>query len=314
MDFSRGTQVRMREMERAMDAINVLAPNASLAREAGRLWRAEIVGSSIIAGSSLTPGEIDALIDRGIAQGDHPLEHYLLVRAYAGAARWVADQRVIAPGDSRPLLSVEELRQLHVRAAAGSPLHAGAWRLGNPAPRSQIVPPAAWLVPREVDAAIDRLGHGPLGQPIALWIARFIARIGRIRPFEGANGRTSRLAANLMLRRLNLQAVAFERTERARYGDALAAAESGEPTLLADLIARAVNRSCNRLRAAARAASDPLAPLRELAGDAYATLAKAAQRGTLQTVTRGGRYFTTRDWIENYRATHPRVRSVRPKS
>jgi len=297
-------------MESALEAVRMLAPNATLAREAARLWRSEVVGSASLTGSALSAAEVDALLDRGLAQGDHPLEDYLLVRAYAGAARWVADQRAIARGDPRPLLTVEEFRHLHGRAAAGSALHPGAWRLGNPAPRSRIVPPAAWLVPREVDATIDRFGHGPGEAPIALWIARFIARLGRIRPFEGANGRTARLAANLMLRRLDFQPIVFERQERERYGPALAAAESGEPALLADVIARAVIRSCNRLRAAAISGSDPLAPLRELAGDAYSTLAKAAQRGTLRTVMRGGRYFTTRAWITNYRATHPRPKAA----
>jgi Fic family protein len=311
MDFLRGARDRLEGMMLALEAVRVLKPNASLARETARLWRAEVAGSTAMAGSALSNVEVDALLNSGIARGDHLLEHYLLVRAYAGAARWVADQRVAVLGDRRPLLTVEEFRQLQGRAAAGSALHGGAWRLGNPAPRSQIVPPAAWLVPREVDAAIDRFAYGPHEAPVALWIARFIARIGRIRPFEGANGRTARLAANLMLRRLDLQPIVFERAERARYAGALAAAESGEPALLADLIARAVIRSCDRLRAAAISSTDPLAPLRELAGDAYSTLAKAAQRGTLRTVMRGGRYFTTRAWIENYRTTRPRAAGAR---
>jgi Fic family protein len=301
-------------MESAVQSVRELAPNASLARETAKLWRAEVVASTTLAGSALSASELDSLLDRGLARGDHPLEQYLMTRAYADAARWVADQRISAPGDPRPLLTVEELRHLHGRVTAGTALHGGAWRLGNPAPRAGIVPPAAWLVPREVDAAIDHLGRGPHETRVANWIARFMGRIGRIRPFEGGNGRTARLAANLMLRRLDFQPIVYERAERVRYIAAIAAAESGDHAQLANLIAGAVIRSCNRLRAAARAVSDPLAPIRELAGDGYATLAKAAQRGTLQTVTRGGRYFTTRDWIENYRATHPRVRSVRPKS
>jgi len=304
----------LKAMESAVATVHDLAPNGSLARESAKLWRAEVVGSTTLAGSSLGAGELDSLLDHGIARGDHPLAQYLMVRAYADAARWVADQRIMPPGDPRPLLTVEELRHLHGRVVAGTALHGGAWRLGNPAPRAGIVPPAAWLVPREIDAAIDQLGRGPHDTRVATWIARFMGRIGRIRPFEGGNGRTARLAANLMLRRLDFTPIVFERAERARYIAAIATAEAGDYAPLAGLIAGAVIRSCNRLRAAARSASDPLAPLRELAGDAYATLAKAAQRGTLRTVTRGGRYFTTRDWIEQYRATHPRVRSVRPKS
>jgi Fic family protein len=314
MGNSRNAGVRLGAVEIAVQAVRDLAPNASLAREAAKLWRAEVVASTALAGSALDLSEVDSLLDHGLARGDHPLAQYLMVRAYADAARWVADQRIIPLGDPQPLLTVEDLRLLHARVAAGSTLHPGAWRQSNPAPRAGIVPPAAWLVPREVDAAIDHLGRGPYEMRIANWIARFMGRIGRIRPFEGGNGRTARLAANLMLRRIDFQPIVFERAERARYVAAIAAAESGEPEQLADLIVDAVMRSCNRLRAAARASTDPLAPLRELAGDSYAMLAKAAQRGTLRTVTRGGRYFTTRDWIGNYRLTHQRARSGRPEA
>ncbi|GAC1541479.1 MAG: hypothetical protein NVS2B17_18930 [Candidatus Velthaea sp.] len=73
---------------------------------------------------------------------------------------------------------------------------------------------------------------------------------------------------------------------------------------LAELIARALLRTCDRLRAAVDATDDePLAALRSLAGADYGALAKAAQRGRLRTVMRGGRYFTTRRWVAEYRAT-----------
>ena len=289
---------RFARVDRAAAALRALSPRAQLAAETRRVWRSEIAASTALAHSSLDPAEVDALLDDGLALGGHPLEHYVLVRSYAEASRWITEQRTIARGDPRPLIAVDELRQLNARASLA---RGGAWRLGNPG-HHLIVAPAAWLVPREVDGTIDRYKRGPGEEPVALWLARFLGRLNRIRPFEGANGRTSRLAANLVLRRMDYPPIVFERRDRARYRAALEAAEASDPLPLADLIARALLRTCDRLRAAADAADDPLVALRSLAGSDYGALAKAAQRGRLRTVMRGGRYYTTRRWVAEYRA------------
>ena len=291
----------MRRLDEAVKAVRVLAPQAALAREHQRLWRADITSSTALAGSTLDPREVDALLDRGLALGDRPFAHYVLVRNYADANRWVAEQRARGSSDRRPLLVLDEVRQLHARVVAGAAGRGGAWRLGNPPPRDAVVAPGAWLVPREMEALVDRLARGPGDAPIALWLARAFGRIARIHPFEDGNGRVARLTANLLLRRLDAPPMVLELPERRRFGTAVAAAEANEPAALAKLIADAVVRSCDRLIAVAHAAHDPLAPLRDLAGDAYAALAKAAQRGTLRTVLRGGRYFTTPGWISEYR-------------
>jgi hypothetical protein len=152
---------------------------------------------------------------------------------------------------------------------------------------------------------LDRFARDPQDMPVALWLARFLGRFGRLVPFESANGRTARLAANLMLRRIDAVPLVFEQRERTRYPTALAAAQTNEPSALAALVATAIARVCDRLSAAVT--SDELVSLRELAGADYTALAKAAQRGRLRTIVRGGRYFTTATWIAGYRA------NARPK-
>jgi len=288
--------------EAAALAVQRLPPRGALAREMRHIWRAEIFASSALAGSQLTDPEVDALLDQGRAQGNHAFEDYVLVRAYADAARWVADTRAHLAGDPRPLLSVDELRQLNARATAGSTARGGAWRQGNLAANAGVVAPAAWLVARETTTLLDRFGRGPQANPVALWSARFLGRFARLRPFEGANGRTARLATNMMLRRLDYPPLVFEKRDRRRFPAALAAAETNDPGALAALIATAILRACNRLSAVAERASEPLAPLRAAAGADYTALAKAAQRGRLRTIVRGGRYYTTPGWIAEYRA------------
>jgi len=290
----------------AIRALRSLPPRASIGTETRRLWRAEIAASIQLAGAALDADEIDALLDRGLARGDHPFADYVLVRAYAEANRWVALQPRREPGDPAPLVTVEEIRRLN--ALARTSPGGGAWRTANRDPRAGIVAPAAWFVPREVEAFADRAGRGPGDGPLALWLARVLARLARIAPFAEANGRTARLVANLILRRLDLPPLAFEARERFRYPAALARAEANQPAALGALISATVLRGIDRLRAAAEDGED-LAPLRLLAGDAYPALAKAAQRGRLRTVRRGGRYYTRPAWIEDY-TNAPRFRQM----
>lgn len=290
----------MQRADAAAHDVQRLPPRASIARETRRIRRAEIFASTALAGSRLTVEEVDALLDAGLASGNRHFDDYLLVRAYAGAADWVAGMRAFPADQRRPLLAVEELRALHARAVAGLSPSGGAWRLANSAPNAAVVAPAAWLVAREADSLVDRFRRGPQNEPTAWWIARFVGRIARLRPFDHANGRTARLAANLLLRRLDYPPLVLERRERARYRAAVAAAEAADPGPLAMLFAAALVRTCNRLSAASESEPEPILPLREAAGDEYAALAKAAQRGRLRTIVRGGRYFTTARWVAEY--------------
>lgn len=296
--------------DEAARAVARLPPRGALASAMRAVRRSEVVASTALAGSRLTPAEVDALLDHGRAQGNHRFSDYLLVLAYAGAADWIAGARALPAGDPRPLLSVDELRQLNARATAGLGLRGGAWRQANLAPDGGIVAPAAWLVAREVTTLVDRFGRGPQGGPVAPWLARFMGRITRLRPFEAANGRTGRLAANLMLRRLDFPPLVFEQRDRAKFRAAVAAAEASEPDALATLFAGALVRTCNRLSAAAGPAPETLMSLREAAGNDYVALAKAAQRGRLRTIIRGGRYFTTAAWIADYRSGRQRLSSA----
>ncbi len=298
--------VRAGRADEALRAVRQLSPRASIAYEMRAVQRAEIFGSTALAGSRLSPVEVDALLDRDRARGNHRLGDYILVRAYADAARGIADTRGFPAGDRRPLIAIEELRALNARVTAGTTARGGAWRQGN-AMTAGVVSPAAWLVAREVTTLLDRFGRGPQNMPIAEWLAKFLGRFARLLPFEAANGRTGRLAANLLLRRLDGVPLVFAKPDRRQYASALAAAEADDQNALARIVAAALIRTSERLVNAGHQADTLVAPLRTLAGDDYTSLAKAAQRGRLRTIVRSGRYYTTAEWIDAYRTATRRV-------
>jgi len=277
-----------------------LPPRAAIAREAARLRRDELDGSLALASTTLDRDQVDALVDRGLATGNQRIEEYLAARDLAAAASWIAGQRPLLASDPRPLITVEDLRRLHALATAGQPaLAPGVWRLAVDPPGTGIVSLPPWMIPKETAALIERYRRRPEPAALGAWLAAFLGRFARIRPFAGANGRTARLAVALLLRRTDAVPLAIPRDRAPAYRKALVAAENGEPKTLRALIDDGLLQGCLRLLAAAGDA--PLEPLRELAGTNYTALIKAVKRGRLAAVVRDGRVFTTTTWIADYR-------------
>lgn len=284
----------------ALDAVRHLPPRAAIAREAARLRRDELDGSLALSSTQLNREQVDMLVDRGVATGGHQLEEYLAARDLASAASWIAGQRPQLASDPRPLITVEDVRRLHSLATAGQPaLAPGAWRLAVDPPGGDIVSLPPWTIPKEVAVLTERYRRRPEPDELGTWLAAFLGRFARIRPFAGANGRTGRLAVSLLLRRIDAVPLAIPRERAPDFRQALVAAENGELAALRALIGESLVQGCLRLLAAAGDA--PLEPLRDLAGPNYAALIKAAKRGRLATVVRDGRIFTTAQWIEDYR-------------
>jgi hypothetical protein len=288
------------DIEALIAEVDALPPRAALARETARLRRDEIDGSLAIVGTPLGREEVAALVDRGLALGGHPLDAYIVARSLASAASWVWSQRPYAAGDPRPPLTIEEVRRLHTLAAAGQPdARPGLWRLTVAPPRNLVVSPPPWAVPAQTAALVERFHARPPAGTLVGWVADLLARFARVRPFADANGRVARLAASLVLRRLGAPPLAIPRKAAVAFGEALVAAEAGDPAALTTIVRDALGEGCRRMLAAG--GDDPLLPLRTLAGDDYAALIKAAQRGRLRTVTRARRIYTTAPWIAAYR-------------
>ncbi|HEY4442561.1 MAG TPA: Fic family protein [Candidatus Elarobacter sp.] len=282
----------------ALAAIVRTTPPTTALRDAYAALRLdEILGSARLAGARLDLVEVRALLDRGRALGGHRLDEYLLVRGYADAAAWAAQH-----GNRRAPVTSEDLRTLHRLAVRGiADDDAGAWRTKTVPPLPDgTVPPPHWMVPFETETYVGRLALG-LDDPAPLALARAIARLVRLQPFSHGNGRVARLVANLLAYRRGLPPVVLDARGRRAYGGALRAALAGDFMPLAEVVGRSLARALEQLRDAAEGDAT-LQPLAAFAGTATTeALYKAAQRGRLRVVRRGGRLFTTERWIADYR-------------
>jgi Fic family protein len=280
--------------------------------EVRRLALEEVWCSARLAGAGLELAEVAAIVERGVAIGERRLEEYVLVADYAAAARFAAEAPF--PGRRQSHLRLEEVVQLHALAARREPAaHPGAWRSTTVAPfPSGMVAPPAWLVPRQMSAFVERVASGPPPQTHSLrWVADAHERFSRIHPFAKGNGRVGRLLTNLLLRRVELPLFAVRGRAAERYLAALRRADSRDPWPLATALARAVLASLSRLVAASEGPGE-LRPLATFAGGAArARLYKAAQRGRLRSVRRGGQLLTSAAWIADYEASRDSRRNAR---
>ncbi len=277
-------------------------PHARIAAEHQALAFEEIRASARLSGATLQPGELRALLERGIALGDRPLATYVTAADYAEAARYV-ERTAVGPRQS--YLRLAEIVDLHARATRRTPAaQPGAWRTVTFPPfPSGMVPPPPWLVPREIAAYVDRIASGPPDRAGTLrWAADAHERFERIHPFTAGNGRVGRLILNLLLRRCGYPPFAVRDRDAALYAAALRSADMRDPWPLATLVARSVLASLLRLSACE--ANEALAELSSFArGADRDALYKAAQRGRLRTVRRNSSVLTTQAWIDAYRAS-----------
>jgi Fic family protein len=279
--------------------------------------------------------EVEKLLEQGRAVGAKPLREYAEVKGYADAARWVYGQ-ALEPDEwsDGGLLNLNELRRVHHMAMTpvwniAPDEHAtdeegpGNFRHHDfrPFPGGMTPPPwpdvpaltADWI--GTVSEAGDSLRAGDqLAGPLPEELARLHNRFERVHPFLDGNGRTGRLALNLMLVRLGYPPVIIFKRQRDAYLTAMRRADAEDYGPLGELVARAMLDNLNRFIVPSVAGPARLVPLAALADPEFsiAALRQAAQRGRLDAVQGAdGVWRSSRRAVQQYKRTknHRRPRT-----
>lgn len=282
--------------------------------------------------------EVKTLLEEGRAVGEKELREYLEVQGYAEAAQWVyGEAQASGLWDRSELISLSELREIHRRTVEPVWRHfppadhdpnegPGSFRRHDIAPFDGGMTPPPWPdVPPMVSDWIKTANAvrsystawfsagmelEEIGQhPIAL-IAALHARFERIHPFRDGNGRTGRLAVNLMLVRLGYPPAVIHTRDRPKYLRGLERADTNDPGPLAELFARAVTHGVNRFLLPSLAGPHRMIPLTALADSDLSPIAlrRAAERGRLRAQRRRDQWYSTRAWVDEYKQSRRRGR------
>ena len=282
--------------------------------------------------------EVKLLLDEGRAVGQKQLGEYLEVQGYAEAASWVYRQaRRAGDWTTDDLVSTTELREIHRRTVEPAWRHfpppdhderegPGSFRKHDIEPFAGGMRPPPWPdVPPLIEDWLkatsqlrDYAGHwrhtgmalsDPGEHPIA-HVAALHAAFERIHPFRDGNGRTGRLALNLMLVRLGYPPVIVYKKDRTRYLRGLDRADRGDPAPLGELLARAVMNGIDRFLLPALAGPHRMIPLSALPDEELSLIAlrRAAERGRLKALRRADQWYSTRRWVDEYKASRLRGR------
>jgi Fic family protein len=273
-----------------------------------QIWIDDVHNSTAIEGNTMTRAQVENLVERRQASGS--LVENLDVEGYARAADWAYQNARDYRGV--PVAVLSELHKIAIGLAwAVEPPptrdQPGAWRTGGVRIRAvQVSIPA--LVPADLGAwsqsTSDLAGRHPI-----VHAAAHHAWLERIHPFTDGNGRAGRLVLNFMLLQHGYPPAVILASQRRRYLQALEKADESNVNPLAEVVARAVHDTLNRLLIPNLAGDAKLVPLSALAvGTAYspAYLRGLVLSGRLHAVRDGKLWLSSRAWLARYVASRDR--------
>lgn len=288
------------------------------------IWHLEAHHSTALEGNTLALREVEALLDQGRAVGAKPIKEYMEVQGYATAAQWVY-AHALTPDEYHDgnLISFGEISEIHQLAMtpvwqvaphpeATDREGPGMFREHEIAAFTGGMKPPSWpLVPARLRDWIELVASrsdelrrtASSTDPIPEILAAIHNEFECIHPFIDGNGRTGRLALNLILVRLGYPPVIVLKTQRANYLAAMQKSDQGDHGPLGEILARAMFDNLNRFIVPSLAGPARLVPLTSLADDQFsvAALRQAAARGRLEAVQGAdGIWRSTRRAIESY--------------
>lgn len=195
--------------------------------------------SNAIEGNTLDLIETRVVLE-GLTVAGKPLRDHLEAVDHAEAFDYVE-----ALADRQEPFTEADLRSIHALVLRRSrPDDAGRYRhVQVLISGSRHRPPDPTSVPGQMWDLMAWLGAAQ-GHPIAV-AAEFHARLATVHPFVDGNGRTARLASNLLLMRAGYPPATWLPEDRRRYFAALEEAHEGRYMEITALTAETVERTCD---------------------------------------------------------------------
>lgn len=286
------------------------------------IWIEETHNSTAIEGNTLRRKQIRLLLEDGVVSGSaHELKEWLEAKAYGEAARWAYQAAYEGSFGGESTITETDIRRIHHIIVESVWLHfppdglrrdetPGGYRTGDIEPlRAGLKPPPKSLIPSLMGDWIEEAnGDPPAERHLIDHLASLHAKFERIHPFPDGNGRAGRLVLSALLVQHGYPPAIIYKEERKRYLKRLARADDGDPAPLGELLARSVREGIYRFLMPSLAGPLSVVPLAGLADDGLSrsALVAAAQRGRLRANKYAGAWYSTRQWVDEYKKSRHR--------
>ncbi len=266
--------------------------------------------SNSIEGSSITLQETYLILNEGVTVKGKPLREHFEVNNHDKALNYL--YKIVNKNYS---INVHDILAIHGYILNSiEDLYAG--RLRNGGVRIQganFVPPNAQQVSTLIDELIDFVHTNPLQLNIIELATVFHHKFVWVHPFFDGNGRTVRLAMNLILMQAGFPPAIILKNDRSKYYAALNAANKGNYKKLMLLMAQAIERSLNIYAlpdndTEYKIISNLVEEERMPYGQEYISL--LARQGKIDAYKEGRNWLTTKEAVAEYIVNRKRKRLI----
>lgn len=267
--------------------------------------------SNSIEGNTLTLRETQMVLQEGITVKGKSLREHFEAKNHEKAIDYlyslVHENYTLRSID---ILSLHELVLRMIEDEFAGRIRNGGVRITG----ANFVPPNANKVSDLLDELIDFVNTNPLGLNDIEVATVFHHKLVWIHPFFDGNGRTVRLAMNLLLMRKGFPPAIILKNDRKKYYEALNQANSGNYQKLMLLMSQALERTLNIYISSLpdndydfQEISNIVSEPNELPySQEYISL--LARQGKIDAHKEGRNWFTTKKAIEEYMANRKRMR------
>ena len=266
--------------------------------------------SNSIEGNTLSLRETQMVIQEGITVKGKSLREHFEAKNHDKAVDYLYE--IVSQDYTLRSIDILSLHGLVLRTIeddfAGRIRNAGVRITG-----ANFVPPNANKVSDLLDELIVFVNENPLGLNDIELATIFHHKLVWIHPFFDGNGRTVRLAMNLLLMRKGFPPAIILKNDRKKYYDALNQANKGNYQKLTLLMAQSLERTLNiyvtslpdndyDFQEISNIVEEPNFPYSQ----EYVSL--LARQGKIDAYKEGRNWLTTKDAIENYMTNRKRKR------
>lgn len=259
--------------------------------------------SNNIEGNTLTLAETKLVLQEGITIGGKKLREHFEVINHHKAISYL--EEIVSPGrmmETNDLLSLHEYILKNIIDDYAGRFRPGMVRIVG----ANFVPPNAQKVPSLLEDLISYINENTHGFDAVTLATLFHHRFVWIHPFIDGNGRTVRLAMNLILMSHGYPPAFILTQDRKKYFNALNDANNGDYDKLLLMMFQAVERTLNIYLSSIGGDYEDFEPMESIAREdevPYSAeyLSLLARKGRIDAYKEGKVWLTTKSAIEAYR-------------